>query len=91
MTSPLCALSCRRRTIHEPVAAFLSEMFPEHMRETSRNELLCEDIQNLPASRIARKTLWLRSKVDSLTKMHAESKEAEQEVGWACLVASQHR
>ena len=80
----LCALCCRVRTIQEPVTAFICEMLPEHMRETSRMELLYEDIEKLPVSEIARIAEWLTEKVDSLTtKTRAEPKEAEEEVGGA--------
>lgn len=59
-------------------------MLPEHMRETSRMELLYEDIEKLPVSEIARIAEWLTEKVDSLTtKTRAEPKEAEEEVGGA--------
>ena len=41
---PLCACCCRARTFIEPVTAFICDMLPEHMRETSRMDKLYEDI-----------------------------------------------
>ena len=77
------------------MTAFICEMLPEHMRETSRMELLYEDIEKLPVSEIARIAEWLTEKVDSLTtKTRAEPKEAEEEVGGAghaALKATWHR
>ena len=72
------------------MTAFICEMLPEHMRETSRMELLYEDIDKLPVSEIARIAEWLTEKVDSLTtKTRAEPKEAEEEVGGAGRAARQ--
>lgn len=45
---PFCALCCRARTVREPLAAFMCEMLPEHMRKTSRMELMYEDFEDLP-------------------------------------------
>ena len=72
------------------MTAFICEMLPEHMRETSRMELLYEDIDKLPVSEIARIAEWLTEKVDSLTtKTRAEPKEAEEEVGGVGRAARQ--
>ena len=57
---------------------FISKMLPEHMRKTSRMELVCDDLHMLPRSEIMRIAEWLIKKVDSVTlKTCAEPEEAE--------------
>ena len=68
----LCALCCRASTFHEPVKAFICEMLPEHMRETSRMQLVYDDFGRLSASEIEEIAEWLWVKVEGLIKMHAE-------------------
>ena len=71
---------CRQKTVKEPVASFVCEILPEQMRESTRTELMYEDLVRLPATEVSRIAEWLMEKVDSYTVRVRPEPTPEEEV-----------
>lgn len=77
---------CRQKTVKEPVASFVCEILPEQMRESTRTELMYEDLVRLPPTEVSRIAEWLMEKVDSYTVRVRPEPTPEEEVRLICIV-----
>ena len=57
-------VTCRSNAVVNPVINFVCELLPEETRQSSRTELIYEDLDELPSNDVARIYEWLVEKVD---------------------------
>jgi hypothetical protein len=70
---------CSYQSVLYPVTAFVCELLPENMRESSRTELFYEDLEKLPPEDVAIICEWLTEKVDGFSsRLKPEPKDEEE-------------